>query len=76
MYKQIERAGRVCYKSENNATADSAQPFVERMMKSKHTAMLEHGTVYLKGEGLEKYKANKFSHYKHVDGTDYVTTNL
>lgn len=76
MYKQIERAGRVCYKSENNATADSAQPFVERMMKSKHTAMLEHGTVYLKGEGLEKYKANKFSHYKYVDGTDYVTTNL
>ena len=76
MYKQIERAGRVCYKSENNATPDSAQPFVERMMKSKHTAMLEHGTVYLKGEGLEKYKANKFSHYKHVDGTDYVTTNL
>lgn len=76
MYKQIERAGRVCYKSENNATADSAQPFVERMMKSKHTAMLEHGTVYLKGEGLEKYKANKFSHYKHVDGIDYVTTNL
>ena len=76
MYKQIERAGRVCYKSENNATADSAQPFVERMMKSKHTAMLEHGTVYLKGEGLEKYTANKFSHYKHVDGTDYVTTNL
>ena len=76
VYQQIERAGRVCYKSENNATADSAQPFVERMMKSKHTAMLEHGTVYLKGEGLEKYKANKFSHYKHVDGTDYVTTNL
>ena len=44
VYQQIERAGRVCYKSENNATDDSAQPFVERMMKSKHTAMLEHGT--------------------------------
>lgn len=47
IYKQIERAGRVCYKSENHITADSAKPFVERMIKSEHYAMLEHGTVYL-----------------------------
>lgn len=76
MYKQIERAGRVCYKSENNATADSAQPFVERMMKSKHTAMLEHGTVYLTGKGLDRYRTNKFSQVRAIDDTDYVTTNL
>lgn len=76
LYKQIERAGRVCYKSENNATPDSAKPFVERMMKSKHTAMLEHGTVYLKGEGLDRYRNNKFSNVNSIDGTDYVTTNL
>lgn len=47
IYKQIERAGRVCYKSENHITADGAKPFVERMIASKHYAMLEHGTVYL-----------------------------
>ena len=47
IYRQIERAGRVCYKSEDHCTADSARPFVERMVKSDHTAMLEHGTVYL-----------------------------
>ncbi len=45
--EQIERCGRVCYKSEGHKTADSARPFVERMIKSQHTAMLEHGTVYL-----------------------------
>ena len=28
IYKQIERAGRVCYKSEKNASEDSAKPFV------------------------------------------------
>ncbi len=28
IYQQIERAGRVCYKSENNTTEDSAKPFV------------------------------------------------
>lgn len=49
MYKQIELAGRTCYKSEDKITEDSAKEFVDRMIKSKHGAMLEHGTVYLKG---------------------------
>ena len=46
-YKQIELCGRTCYKSENKITEDSAKGFVDRMIKSNHTAMLEHGTVYL-----------------------------
>lgn len=45
--KMIELAGRTCYKSEANITSDSASEFVSRMVKSGHTAMLEHGTVYL-----------------------------
>lgn len=47
VYKQIERVGRVCYKSEDKITEDSVKPFVDRMIKSGHGAMLEHGTVYL-----------------------------
>ena len=47
IYKQIEKAGRVCYKSEDKITEDSAKGFVDRMIKSGHGAMLEHGTVYL-----------------------------
>ena len=47
VYKQIERVGRVCYKSEDKITEDSAKSFVDRMIKSGHGAMLEHGTVYL-----------------------------
>lgn len=50
IYKQIERCGRVCYKSEDKITEDSAKPFVDRMIKSGHGAMLEHGTVYLMKE--------------------------
>ena len=64
IYQQIERAGRVCYKSENNTTEDSAKPFVGRMIEHEHYAMLEHGTVYLTcnhGE-LPLYASNKFSH--------------
>lgn len=47
VYKQIERVGRVCYKSEDKITEDSAKGFVDRIIKSGHGAMLEHGTVYL-----------------------------
>lgn len=47
IFKSIELAGRTCYKSGDKITDDSAKGFVERMMQNKHTAMLEHGTVYL-----------------------------
>ena len=72
IYQQIERAGRVCYKSENNTTEGSAKPFVQRMFQSEHFAMLEHGTIYLvcnHGE-LPLYIHNKFSHCNTVDGKD------
>lgn len=63
VYKQIEKVGRVCYKSEDKITEDSAKPFVERMTKSGHGAMLEHGTVYLKvtnkGLSLDNYDKNQ-----------------
>lgn len=75
VYKQIERVGRVCYKSEDKITEDSAKPFVDRMIKSGHGAMLEHGTVYLKvsnvienSELIDKYKSNKYSAVK--EGTE------
>ena len=48
IYKQIELAGRTCYKSLDKITKDSAKGFVDRMIASQHYAMLEHGTVYLK----------------------------
>ena len=89
VYKQIELAGRTCYKSEDKITEDSAKGFVDRMIGSKHGAMLEHGTVYLTAyddyaEDLLKYQTNKYSKYKSY--TEYlengksikacVTTNL
>lgn len=79
VYKQIEKVGRVCYKSEDKITKDSAKPFVDRMIKSGHGAMLEHGTVYLKFETLtcaEKYLNNKYSEVRTCYSSFYVTTNL
>lgn len=84
VYKQIEIAGRTCYKSEDKITETSAKEFVDRMIKSGHGAMLEHGTIYLfadfyedkGGSPLSKYKNNKYSKYTWNDNGTYVTTNL
>lgn len=91
VYKQIEKVGRVCYKSEDKITEDSAKPFVNRMIKSGHGAMLEHGTVYsfcpteeyVDSNGdvqyynpLEKYQNNNYSALVDSNEGIYVTTNL
>lgn len=67
IYKIIEQAGRTCYKSLDKITPDSAKGFVDRMIKSGHTAMLEHGTVYLSCSDAEfiylglRYECNNYS---------------
>ena len=43
--KQIEIAGRTCYKSEDKITADSARAFCRMLRKSGHHAMLEHASA-------------------------------
>lgn len=51
--EHIERAGRVCYKSEDRIKYDecgnslTAKPFVDKLIESGHLSVLEHGTVYL-----------------------------
>lgn len=129
IYKQIELAGRTCYKSEDKIVdvinidvanlpkgitvkdipnyktnqqqcieylhnhkikyqiISSAKEFVDRMIKSNHLAMLEHGTVYLdlpnsarNYDAVEDYPLNKYSKLIVFQGKDrihnYVTTNL
>lgn len=87
IYKQIELAGRTCYRSEDKITEDSAKAFVDRMIASGHRAMLEHGTVYLDLPNsardfcaVEDYAMNKYSRLVVIeeDGMfhNYVTTNL
>lgn len=64
----------------------SAKGFVERMIKSGHGAMLEHGTVYLKipiyaatSYRIDEYKNNPYSKTQiNMDGEScyYITTNM
>lgn len=40
--KHIELCGRVCYKSEDKITEDSARRFVEKLIRLGHESVLEH----------------------------------
>lgn len=43
--RRIERAGRVCYKSEEKITDDSAKKFVQNIIKSGHESVIEHEKI-------------------------------
>ena len=86
IYKQIELAGRTAYHSQDKITPDSAKGFVDRMIKSKHGAALEHGTVYfnrkvdnsdlgyLDFEGF--FARNPYSKFDYEGDILYVVTNF
>ena len=92
IYKIIEVAGRTAYHSQDKITPDSAKDFVDRMIKSKHGAALEHGTVYLLFDCIRKeyldyhgqeYEQNPYSKVRFWcseedcdDRKYYITTNL
>ena len=43
--KKIEKCGRVCYKSENRISDDSAKKFVANILKSGHESVIEHEKI-------------------------------
>ena len=45
--KVIEKAGRVCYKSEAKITEDSHIAFIKNLIKREHEAVLEHASASL-----------------------------
>lgn len=92
IYKAIELAGRTAYYSLDKITSTSAKDFVDRMIKSKHGAALEHGTIHLLFDCIRKeyldyhgqeYEQNPYSKVNfwcsEIDCDDrkyYITTNL
>ena len=45
MLRRIERAGRVCYKSEDRITDDSAERFIRMIIGSGHESVIEHEKI-------------------------------
>ena len=60
--QHIDKCARTCYKSEDKFDENKSYNFVQKLIKSKHLAMLEHGTVYLY---LEVTPFNAFSHFEY-----------
>lgn len=46
--KHLELCGRVCYKSENKISTNSAQTFIKNIIKHGHEAVLEHFSFSVK----------------------------
>ena len=46
--KKIERAGRVCYKSEGNIKDGSAEKFIRGIIKRGHESVIEHASISFK----------------------------
>jgi thymidylate synthase (FAD) len=44
----IERAGRVCYKSEEKITAGTATEFVRKILRMGHTSVIEHAVASMR----------------------------
>jgi len=47
---RIEACGRICYKSEDKIDADSAGPFIEKVLKHGHNSVAEMAVITLKIE--------------------------
>ena len=48
IFKNLERCGRVCYKSEDRITPVSAEKFIKGVIKSGHESVLEHEKITVK----------------------------
>lgn len=46
--KKLEKIGRVCYKSEDRITEDSAETFIRNILKRGHESVIEHENVTLR----------------------------
>lgn len=70
--KRIELAGRVCYKSEDKITADSAKAFCDKIRMRGHTSVMEHSNIIVRVpwdvavpifEAMEVYENTTGDHY-------------
>lgn len=48
LLKHLEHIGRVCYKSENQITEDSAKQFVKALINRGHESVIEHISITVK----------------------------
>lgn len=85
--KQIEKAGRICYKSEDKITEDSYKEFFKMIRNKGHLSVFEHGTLYFriilgtpmyddhylwKAQVIQLFKRNPYSRVVQIQEPSYV----
>lgn len=75
IYKRIELAGRTCYKSEDKIKEDSAKKFVKAMIKSNHTAMLEHASLVFQVDSYFIWDTIKRFNRRYLNMTECLYPN-
>lgn len=75
IYKRIELAGRTCYKSEDKIKEDSAKKFVKAMIKSNHTAMLEHASLVFQVDSYFIWDTIKGFNRRYLNMTECLYPN-
>lgn len=86
-FRHAERCGRICYLSNDKITDDSYKKFCGNIIKSGHTSVMEHMTVYMtipigspvydpyymgKHELVELFNNNPYSFVKHSPNYNIV----
>ena len=66
--KKIELCGRVCYKSEDRITEDSAIKFIQNIIKRGHESVLEHYSIRLVTDFLPIPSS------KHIRSENYIAS--
>lgn len=72
-YKFMERVGRICYKSEDKITDESAVKFIRALAKNRHTAMLEHAHLYL---SMDENLLTEIENELNTDATQVNATGI
>lgn len=87
-FKYIEKCGRICYKSEDKITADSAKGFIQRILDRGHLAVIEHSNMYIRTAEKSKnplrlleiaavlVNDNPFVYANIIDGHLYIGGNI
>ncbi|MEA1867647.1 MAG: FAD-dependent thymidylate synthase [Thermodesulfobacteriota bacterium] len=60
LLEQIERCGRVCYKSEDRISEESARPFIKGIIKRGHESVLEMAQIVLEIDVDSELTMHKF----------------
>lgn len=69
----LEKAGRICYRSEDKIDEDSAEGFLYRMSKKKHGAIWETSNMVVRTQTRQRYPLEQYYKYHQIFPSKFIT---